>query len=203
MAFPTTSLLTAFTQANGALDSNWTTYPGANAPRVTSNQAGNSGASGAYVGAYWDTATFGADCEVYETVPVVADYIGLYARLGNLGGNPTSYQASWAGTNLTLQRNNSDGSQVELDSATLSQANGMLWGLECIGSTIKVYTNTAGSWVERLSASDSTHSAAGYIGFDIYDVSALTRIDDFSGGTVVGGGGPVAPRLLGLLGCGT
>jgi hypothetical protein len=186
MAFPTTGLLEAFA-GTGTLDADWTTYPGANAPRRTSGQAGNNGASGAYVGAYWDVSTFGPDCEVYETVPVVADYIGLYARVGNLGGNPTGYQASWAGTSLTLQRNDSGGGQVELDSVTLSQTNGMQWGLECIGDQIKVYTNTGGGWVERLSATDATYGSAGYIAFDLYDVSAVTRLDDFSGGTVVGG----------------
>jgi hypothetical protein len=184
MAFPTTGLLENFTGADASLlDADWTTMSGANPPRITSNQGGNASASGAYVGAVYDTATFGPDCECYMTVPVVADYVGVYARMPSLASTD-GYQASWAGSALTLQRN-SGGGQVQIGSATVAQSNGEKLGIECIGSTIKVYTDTGGGWVERISATNSDYTAAGYIAFDLYDVSALTRVDDFSGGTAV------------------
>jgi hypothetical protein len=193
VAFPTTTLKDDFNRANGLLGASWTTMSGANPPRITSNQGGNNGASGAYVGAVYNVATYGADCECYVTVPVVADYIGVYARMTSTGSTD-GYQASWAGSALTLQRN-SGGGQLEIGSATVSQVNGQKLGIECIGSTIKVYTDTGGGWVERISASNGTYSAAGYIAFDLYDVSAVTRIDDFSGGTIVGGGGSTLRTL--------
>lgn len=187
MAFPTTSVIETFTGTNGSLlDSDWTTLSGANPPRITNNQAGNNGASGAYVGAYWDVETFGADCEAFVTIAVARDYVGVYARLNPV--NDDSYQASWSGSNLTLQLN-SGGGQSQLDSATVSQVDGQKLGIECVGSTIKVYTDTGGGWVERLSAVDTTLSGAGNIGWDLFDGSSQTRVDDFGGGTVVGGGG--------------
>lgn len=200
MAFPTTAVLEDFTGTNGSLlDADWTTLSGANPPRISSNQAGNNGASGAYVGAYWDPVTFGPDCEAFMTIPVKNDYIGIYARL-----NPAtddSYQASWSGSNLTLQLN-SGGGQSELDSATVAQVNGQKLGIECIGTAIKVYTDTGGGWVERLSAVNGTISGAGNIGWDLFDGASLTRVDDFGGGTVVSAG--AAPvRVLASLGVGT
>jgi hypothetical protein len=183
VAFPTTTLKDDFNRANGLLGANWTTMSGANPPRITSNQGGNNGASGAYVGAVYNVATYGPDCEAYITVPVVSDYVGVYARMTSTGSTD-GYQASWAVSALTLQRN-SGGGQVQIGSATVAQSNGEKLGIECIGSTIKVYTDTGGGWVERISAVNTDYTLAGYIGFDLYDVAALTRVDDFSGGTYV------------------
>jgi hypothetical protein len=185
VAFPTTSVLDDFNRANGLLGANWTTLGGgANPPRITSNQAGNNGASGAYVGAYWNGTTYGADTECYMTVPVFNDYVGVYARVGTPTGNKTGYQASWSGSNLTLQRHNGDGSTTQLGSTvSVSQANNEKLGIECRGTTIKVYTDTGGGWVERISQTDSNYTSAGYVAWDLYDVGTLTRVDDFAGGT--------------------
>jgi hypothetical protein len=204
VAFPTTAVLENFTGSDGAnLDSDWTALSGATLPKIQSNQCANQGAA-TYIGAWYDLSTFGADSEAYLTVPVFSDYVGVFCRLSSPSGSYNGYQASWAGSSLTIQRLDA-GVQTQLGAAvTLAKANGYKLGIEAIGSTIKVYADTGGGWVERASRTDSTHSAAGYIGFDAFDGSSLTRIDDFGGGTVVGGGGgPVAPRLLGLLGCGT
>jgi hypothetical protein len=60
-------------------------------------------------------------------------------------------------------------------------------GLECIGSTIAAYVFQSGAWSQLGTRTDSTYSAAGKIGVRLSDAGSNSRIDDFGGGTVVGG----------------
>lgn len=66
-------------------------------------------------------------------------------------------------------------------------ANGDDLGGEIIGSTLKVYYNTGAGWIEGLSRTDSTYTAAGFVGLRVF--SDVNPMDDFGGGTVVAGAG--------------
>lgn len=102
----------------------------------------------------------------------------------NTGGNET----------ITLERFD-DGVPTTLASDnTHNLANGDKIGLEIIGSTLKVYLDQGGGWAEILSASDGSYGDAGYIGAGL--VSATGRLDNFSGGTVLGGGGISIPAVM-------
>jgi hypothetical protein len=187
VAFPTTSVLDTFTGTGGiALGADWTVLGGAPAaPRLQDNAAVNVLEN--YSGAYWDTETFGPDCEVFATLAVGSDYFGLYARVATPGGSFTGYQASWSGSTVALIRKDG-GSDAELDTATVAKSVGDKLGLECIGTAIKVYTKTgAGAWTERCAATDGTYTGAGNIAMDMFQTVDI-GLDDFGGGDVVGGG---------------
>lgn len=196
--FPTTSLIDAFTRANAAvLGSGWTTLGGWSAMGILSNQAYNNGTNNTDVGAYRDAGTFGPDCEAYATVPVVGTvqtYYTMVARAVN-PASTTTRNSHW----FEIERNEGNHNlYVETANvgtvigATTAQAyaDGDSWGIECIGSTLVGYRKAAaGSWVAGPSRT-ATYTAAGYIGMAIWTGAATGNkaMDDFSGGTIVGGG---------------
>lgn len=188
MAFPSTGVLEVFTGANGTDIStltNWGILGGAADGQVNTNAASNVSASGNYVGNYLDNTTYGPDSEAFITVTVLASYFGVFARLTTPTGSYDAYQASWSASDLTAQRND-NAVQTQLGATvTLAKTAGDTLGLEVIGSTIKVYTETGGTWTERLSRADATYSAAGNIGWDLFDATTAMRLDDFGGGSVV------------------
>lgn len=184
MAFPITGILDQFNRANQVLttSADWSVLGGAAVPTVNSNQIDNGTES--YVGAWWDTSTFGPDCECRMLINVDGNYFGIFARLTTPAGSYDAYQASWSTSNLTLQRND-NAVQTQLGSTvTLAKAAGMELGLECIGSAIKVYTESGGTWTERISQTDSTYTTAGNVGFDYFDGASTLKLDDFGGGTL-------------------
>jgi hypothetical protein len=196
MAFPTNSVLEAFTGTDGAtLDADWSLAFAAAIPKINANQASNVTADNAYVAAYWDLTTFGPDSEAYATI-TTGDYVGMYARVVDPGtGTSDSYQASWSGSSLSLQRNDNGVSTQLGSTVTLSKTTGHKLGIEAIGSAIKVYVDSGSGWVERISQTDGTYTAAGFIAFDIFDAAGTQRVDDFGGGTVVTAAA-ISPSLL-------
>lgn len=192
MAFPTTSLLDDFNRAS--LGAGWTLLFGTLS--ISSNQL--AGQSGGAIG-YYNVAQYGADCENYCTLPATPGTGGttyLYARLKDMniatvdGYSLTIVFSDSGNETIRLERIDNGAATVLATTTDYGVPDGSRIGLEIIGSTIKGYLDTGSGWSEILSASDGTYSAAGYLGVGI--VSSSARMDNFSGGTVVGGGGGIS-----------
>lgn len=200
MAFPTTSLLDAFTRANSAnLGANWTNQPYYFDDNwtIVSNQAGTTAATGwNRSGGYWSASTFGADIEAYLTVAALPPAFKKIQVLGRIQSPGTSGN----GYCLDLFLNNTQWEYriYRIDAGSLTQlgstVNGTLTagdtlGISVVGTAITGYQKTGGTWSTILSQTDATYSGVGYIG--MWSDGTTTKTDDFRGGTVVtGGGGP-------------
>lgn len=193
MSFPTvTDLLDNFNRANEGPppSANWSTTdsPGLS---VVGNQAAP-GASGGNATA-WDATTFGPDSEAYATVAVsqaVDEYMGLEARLADIITPGTRdgygvYVVRRSGTDQ-WECYRLDNQIFTLLGATVTGPDvdpGDKIGIEIIGTTIKGYHFDGATWTEVLSRTDSTYTAAGFIG--LHADGTVARWDDFHGGTVV------------------
>lgn len=193
MAFPVNGILDAFNRANGALGGNWAALGIAGtAPTIVSNAVSNGGA-GNYRGAYLTTPSYGADAECYiETGSGALEYYGVLARLVGAGSSSTTdgYQVGHDnnGDNIEFTRRD-DGVGTRLG-ALFSQTliNGDALGIFCNGTTIEGYHRRTGTWTQVATRTDSTYSAAGNVGFDMYDGGTGDTLDNFGGGTVSAGG---------------
>jgi len=200
MPFPTTAVIDNFNRADGQASftgGGWTNQiEGANSGTLTivSNQlAVFSNGAGEASSAWYNTSTYGADCEVYCTVPVKAgagNPTELYARVQSPGSAAIDgYRVRlWddAGTDFFDVSRTDNGANTVLG-ATISQeyAAGDSFGMSIIGSTIEVwYKPSAGAWTSLGTRTDSTYSSAGYLGVGMW--FSTGRVDDFGGGTVVG-----------------
>jgi hypothetical protein len=147
-------------------------------------------------GGYWNAATFGPDCEVFCTLPIIptADSGGvwLFARLTTIGSGTTDGYAlgveriSGAFNDWRIYR--IDNGAATLLGGTMYQtvSAGDSVGLEVIGTQLTAYYKAAGgSWMALGTQTDSTYATAGNLGVEI--LLTAERVDDFSGGTVVGG----------------
>lgn len=202
MAFPTTSILDDFNRANEGPppSANWVNGGFTDYLKVLSNQAITTPAW--LGGEMWNT-DFGPDCEVYYTIAALngntAANIDLFARVQLDGGGVMTdgYAVVWvAGSgNLIIYRT---AAWSILKSVTGAQtlADGDSVGMSVVGTTISVYHKpSAGSWTLITTQTDSSVSSAGKIGVYVTAVTTPTNtisIDDFGGGTVGGGGAPVA-----------
>lgn len=205
MAFPTTSVLDDFNRSNVGppLGGNWSVVYNLTGFTIVSNHI-EPGGSALTCGEYWNAATFGPDCEAYIT-DLTVDTTGAWAgivlqvRLANPGSSTmTGYEVDFY-----LRDDSSTVGDVYFyrldDSATFVQlgatitgltfSNGVTFGIEMIGSTLKAYYKpSGGSWTEIGSRTDTTYDSAGYIAVGWwYTDPTATDLDDFGGGTVVGG----------------
>lgn len=198
MTFPTTGIIDDFNRADEGPLSNggkWTNQirSGDDNLRVDTNQCATiAGGISQQGSAWWNNATFGPDCECYTTLPVLptgGSRATVLARLANPGGGACDgYLALMRPTGQTTQgiyRYDNDVATLLGASVTPTWTAGDKLGIEIIGSTIRMMQYTSGAWSELASRTDTTYSAAGYIGID--SGVADTRFDDFSGGTVVSG----------------
>ena len=197
MAFPTTSVIETFTGADTTTppNSNWTNFWGSSAGanlgiRITSNRAAANNTS-FYCTAYWDTETFGPNCEAFctiTTVPINGDIIGLWIRgqspgLSTDDGYLVGADKS-AGTD-TFDVYRIDNNTYTLLGSAISQefAANDSFGISAVGSTLEIwYKASGGSWTSLGTKTDGTYSGAGYIGISI---DKAAQLDDFGGGTVV------------------
>jgi hypothetical protein len=199
LAFPTTSVIDSFNRGDEDPVSDggkWSLGPddfGSNTLRLATNELRPTvGVTSA--NAYRNDQDYGPDVEVFTTIGVVASTaVLLYARLVNIGAGTTDGYAcyfNFSGTDDALICRVDNDSLVGLGSAIVPPAPyaaGDKLGLECIGSTIAAYVFQSGIWTQLGTRTDSTYSAAGKIGVKIADTSTNARVDDFGGGTVVGG----------------
>lgn len=198
-AFPTNSVLDNANRANEGPppSANWTDIYGASDVRVVSN-ALTPGLSSEYTSGYrWNAASFGPDVEVYYTITNKGSNGSsagrLFARIDSSGNNGYSIQWDSFVSQIKINKIDGAGSETQLG-ATISQSisSGDAIGMFVQGTTIELwYKLSGGSWTSLATRTDSTNSAAGYIGFDIYNPGVGTNpiIDDFGGGTIAGGGG--------------
>jgi hypothetical protein len=196
MAFPTTSVLDNFNRsdegpppsASWAADPYNDSEPGL---EVVSNQV--RGSAWELCSSYYSASTYGEDSEAYVTVvdlPADSAVVMLGCRIQDPdSANVDAYVLEYTQLDAPdtdewkLYRVVNDawtqlGATVEQDLSA-----GDKIGLEAIGSTIKAYQYTGGSWSEVMSRSDSNVSGAGYLALSIQN--ADRDCDDFGGGTVV------------------
>jgi hypothetical protein len=200
MAFPTTGVIDTFNRANEDPLSDggkWSIGPddfgGTNNLRVASNECFQGSATSS--NGYRNDQDYGPDCEVYCTITVIpTTAVALYARCVNIGSGTTDGYTVYFDCNASpdvvlICRNDNDGLTVLGASITMgtSLVVGDKVGMEIVGSTIAAYAYQSGAWTQLGTRSDGAYTAAGKIGVRISDSGSNSRIDDFGGGTVVGG----------------
>lgn len=207
MAFPTTSVLDAFTGADeDPIATNWSgpTRPTGGQLRRVSNQLARQVAAGTSYHSYYDISTFDADCEAWMTVATVptAGGCSVTARIVNPNAATVHYYqftfTAGTGWRMFVVTNNGY-TQIGSTVASPAMANGDSIGIECVGSSIRGHHKTGGSWSQIMAVTNSTIATGGYIGVELHDDSAQ-RADDFGGGNIVTG---VTTRTRSLLGVGT
>jgi hypothetical protein len=203
MAFPTTSLLDAFTRADNpsSLGANWTVGPesGYASLGVLSNQAY---AATAWKANYWNTA-FNADQEVYVTVPTLPTYrLRLYVRIQNPGASLSSYEADLKSTGTVDLYKRVAGVRTSIGSDSTMFSAGDKIGLEVAGTTVRLHRYTAAAWsmIEEITGQTDV-SGSGYIGMEVGNETTV-RMDDFSGGSIVAAAGVSGGQRLLTLGVG-
>lgn len=201
MAFPTTSVLDTFSDTEGPPMTGWATPTGY--AGLKSNGSTCLADAANAVG-FWNSVLSGADCEAFCTVTTAtssSNTVGVWARCANIGSGATVdgyFLSMGEGATDLWSIYRVDNGVPTLLGSTFSQevSDGDSIGIAVIGTTIEAwYKASGGSWTMLDSRTDSTYSAAGYIGASISDTTG--RIDDFGGGVAI----TLLPRLS-LLGVG-
>lgn len=209
MAFPTTSVLDSFGQANEdplSSSGKWSgpTESGHAQLQVTSNTA--TGHSSGSSSSWWNVTTFGPDTEAYITISTkgntgATDYLWINLQTPGTAGIDGYFIAYnyLAGTDTQeIYRIDNDGFTRLGAAISTEYSAGDGLGVDNVAGLINVYRNNAG-WASVGNRSDSTYGT-GYIGLGAdRDVE---RLDDFGGGTVTGGGGGATTKKLSALGVG-
>lgn len=200
--FPTTPVIDNFNRADEGPppSANWTTgiangFGGFLEPghSVVGNQLNNDFNDVAQN--YWNSDSFGPDCEAYITVVDVQGLVsvGLAARLTDIGrftceGYAVQINPSGGGANRTYQIFRIDNGVLTLLSNSTEDSVGSMdgdkYGIRCIGNNIQLWADTGEGWRLKLSVTDSTHTGAGAIGI-VTESDPLSRWDDFGGGHIV------------------
>ena len=196
-----------FNRANAEdLGANWTmgitAFTGDRSHNIASNRA-YAEDDGVFKQDHYTAATFGPSLETYISVPVlpgtnVGDTVTLYTRLTTVGAGTTDgylckVMAAASNFDWVIYRLD-NGTQTLLNSATgiTFQVDDKV-GFELIGSNFRGLRWRAGSWTQIVTASDSTYTAAGYIGLQS---NHLAQMDDFFAGTIPGAGFSRPPRAV-------
>lgn len=193
MASPQTGLLTNFNAANSTTSAGAGFTNIANNLGISSNQCyGVNGA--AFNVAYWNTIMSSNDCECWITqVTKPANNIawGMYIGLKDVGSLATidGYIAAFttlSGTDTVIIQRIDNGVATTLG-ATINYetSNGDKLLFRRIGNDLYVYHFSAANTFWQLvgQRTDSTYTAAGYLGLIIQNNTA--RLDDFGGGAYV------------------
>jgi hypothetical protein len=210
-AFPTNAnVIDNFNRADGNLSGS-TTSSGATWSTIGINQSSNgltnagnemaepsSGQQGLL------SSTYGPDTEMYvdvTTLPTSGNYVFMTERISG-GGTGT-----WNGYGMIYIKGSPDtwqlrkytggvqavGSPLATGSQSISAGDSI--GFSVIGNTLTAwYKPVAGSWISIITATDSTYTGAGQMGFELGDTTL--RLDNLSGGNVVTNQPPAAPPSL-------
>jgi len=211
MPFGGTAVLDNFNRANEGPppSADWTNL--LNGLKVVSNQCKGNAAAAHNVSLF--ETVHGADCEAYIEIVTKGgtnDLVDVYARGTTLVGASTDgYMVRLnpqGGTDIVGIYRVTHGVETLLG-ATVGQefSNGDSLGIECIGSTIKAWRKSGGTWTELVSRTDSTYGAGGYAGLGVFGTTAV--VDGFGGGTISAGitvtpapvtvkSGSVAPTVI-------
>jgi len=162
---------------------------------ISSNQAYNP--DSAYNGLYYDVGTYGPTCEVYVTLATLqpqTDVFILYARLKDVvpgdwnydGYTAQAYRWDNGGTDsmtFSIKRiDNNATTQLGASVLITDHGNGDKLGLRVEGAALELWYDDGAGWERRMVRSDSTYTAAGYLGFYVGSENTC-RWDDFGGGT--------------------
>lgn len=195
-AFPTTGILATFTTTENPLSEggNFTNplYNGNGNLEATGGQCKATNAGGDD-SAYWDTTTFGPNCEIYVDV-ATAGADGNHNNtlairivdpgLTTLDGHGCTFFSGTTGATNGLaqvwEHTNGSFTQIGAD-IEMDITNGVKTGYDGVGGTLGIYRN-AGSWVQEATRA-AVYTAAGNIGIGIKDTTI--RLDNMGGGTVI------------------
>lgn len=190
-----TPVLDAFNRASGSLGAGWTSNilnDGAAAGQITTGAIESvTAGTGGYDSGWWNATTFGPNAEAFVTVVAEpSNDIALYLRVVSPGSSGVDgYQVVfWAGADtLDIYRiDNTVQTLLGASQTGLALSAGDMVGAKIVGDTITCYRRSTGSWSTFGSTrSDSTYTAAGYVGFYIYEGGTRSGLfDDFGGGTI-------------------
>lgn len=181
------SLVEDFT-GSGALSANWTSpaFGGGNAWTRISDQAGIAVAT-AEDRALWTAQQFSADTDVIVTVAVApTSKLEVLVR-SDLAALPTYYKlrVNPTGNAFELRKATGGGSTVVIGTSQVQAVSaGDRVGISCRGTTVEAwYQPSAGAWTLIATATDTSVTAAGYIGLTSGDTTL--RVDDFMAGASI------------------
>lgn len=204
MTWPTTGLLDNFNRGDEGPppSASWDgpAFPGDGEWEVASLVCRPDNASSTWCDDWW-TTSFGPDCEVYNTMSALCQSPYEYQVMARLADPGTASISGFYAEVVTTAGPTYTWKLWRLDSAASftqigatgsgSISAGDKIGFECIGENLKLYRYTGGAWDVQVSTSSASYNRAGYIGFSANSGSGANniRVEDFSGGTVVTGGG--------------
>lgn len=180
MALPATD---TFTRADaGTLGANWTDNPSLSGLSIVSNEA-KATAGGGFNNSYWTADTFSNDQYSLATFPVIAD---AAVTVRNNGDNFYMWYHAGGSSNRFFYKRVS-GSFTSLGDRGTGGANGDTLKLTVSGTTLTGYVNGSALGSPTTDAS-LTSGSAGLVGYQ----PSGTRIDNWEGGDLGGGGGGLA-----------
>lgn len=171
--------------------------------KSTGGTCTRSSAGGAGTGSsYWNGATYqdvAVSLTVTDATSTGDNDVSIFVRVANPGvsSQVNGYICAFRpnGTNV-VELFRIDSSTISAALATTTNAafdvnDGHKIGCEMIGSTLKAYVNVGAGWVEALSTTDSTYTAAGNIAVRMATSNHV--IDTIGAQAVVASGGPRRP----------
>jgi len=204
VAFPTTSVIDAFTRANeNPLFGNWTNAgAGVDQLKLVSNQVVPSTA-GTYNSSTW-VNSFGPDFEFYVDVVTAPGTNGTYLAIEcavvreDFDATADGFQVqsrNISGTHTMRLYSIANGSYTQLGSDTSVGGTPQAIGISRSGTTVKAFVKVGGSWAEKISVTDSNYQVPLYPAL-VTGAADDAVLDNFGGGTV--GAGPAGwGRLFG------
>ena len=208
MSFPSTSVLDAFTRADGALGADWTNWNAYSDFAVYSNQARGPADTLVIIADYYDVATY-TDLEVYVTIAGLSgDTSASHGVLFRLQAADVrdGFLVEWteAGTIDIYRIDNGGYTQLGASNTSQTLNAGDKLGAQMVGDVITVYKNEGAGWVQvGTTRTDTTGYDNGYIGIQDYQPSTTRHLDDdFGGGEIVAeaAGQPTMRRWGGIPG---
>lgn len=180
-----TSIIDDFNRANANPPGGWTNCE--NQLSIFSNKL--TPATGGGQSAEYTTTSYGPNCECFVTVDTKptsdADAVGLIAR-GSTGSPARGYYLfaiNKTGTDIFSLYRNVAGTYTQLGSNVSQEYSaGDKIGLSCVGTTIKGWLYTGGSWSVVITQTDGNITGAGFFG--AYMNGTVARLDDFGGGNI-------------------
>jgi len=189
MAVPQTDILDDFNRADGPLGSNWTdpwnTSEGGSVVISTSEARFVPTGGGKYT--YWNGTAFGPNCEAYGKItsaPISS--ISFFVRsqpdsTNGANGYLLQFVPGAAPRQSIYRVDNGTWTRLGADLSTSSALSGLVATLLAVGDSLSGWYD--GSQI-GTSRSDSTYTAAGYIGMGSQGNTG-SRVDDFGGGSIV------------------
>lgn len=202
MAFPQTTVLDDFNRADGTLGNNWSAgvLLSQTACTVSSNKV--RGATAARSSWWMVGGVLGPDCEVYITLPDIANagQLRLFARLHNMGEQGVRGYLIQADTvagagndTVGIYRIDSNARTLLGLAFTQELAAGDKIGFELNASVLTAYyKSVSGAWTNLGTRTDDRYKEAGRIGVGLVEASSTVFSgDDFGGGTIAGNSLPI------------